>query len=392
MPRFKFRLSNVIAIVIAIAMVAWLGSGVLLREKELTPTIAERNAAFQVASRDAGPTSVRTLISTAQPTSPVVTLRGSTRHERTIMVRTETEGRVQVRPVDRGSRVEKGELLCELAVDDREVRLEEAIAARQRAELDYSGALELSQTGLISEVELASRNESLARARSLEFTQRIELERTKIRAPFAGVVEETQVEVGDFLKRGEPCATLLDLDPMLVVGQVSEFEVDSLTTGSEAEVAFLSGESVKGRVSFLGRDSSDGTRTYRVEVEVPNPHQSFRSGVTAEIRLPLQPVLAHRILPNLLRLDDLGRLGIYTVSVDNRAEFRTIDILLDDATGFWVTGLPRVAQLVVRGQGALVPGQSVNPERVSALSSRADPLTLENQGPANTALIETPAG
>ena len=392
MPRFKFRLSNVIAIVIAIAMVAWLGSGVLLREKELTPTIAERNAAFQVASRDAGPTSVRTLISTAQPTSPVVTLRGSTRHERTIMVRTETEGRVQVRPVDRGSRVEQGELLCELAVDDREVRLEEAIAARQRAELDYSGALELSQTGLISEVELASRNESLARARSLEFTQRIELERTKIRAPFAGVVEETQVEVGDFLKRGEPCATLLDLDPMLVVGQVSEFEVDSLTTGSEAEVAFLSGESVKGRVRFLGRDSSDGTRTYRVEVEVPNPHQSFRSGVTAEIRLPLQPVLAHRILPNLLRLDDLGRLGIYTVSVDNRAEFRTIDILLDDATGFWVTGLPRVAQLVVRGQGALVPGQSVNPERVSALSSRADSLTLENQGPANTALIETPAG
>ena len=392
MPRFKFRLSNVIAIVIAIAMVAWLGSGVLLREKELTPTIAERNAAFQVASRDAGPTSVRTLISTAQPTSPVVTLRGSTRHDRTIMVRTETEGRVQVRPVDRGSRVEQGELLCELAVDDREVRLEEAIAARQRAELDYSGALELSQTGLISEVELASRNESLARARSLEFTQRIELERTKIRAPFAGVVEETQVEVGDFLKRGEPCATLLDLDPMLVVGQVSEFEVDSLTTDSEAEVAFLSGESVKGRVSFLGRDSSDGTRTYRVEVEVPNPHQSFRSGVTAEIRLPLQPVLAHRILPNLLRLDDLGRLGIYTVSVDNRAEFRTIDILLDDATGFWVTGLPRVAQLVVRGQGALVPGQSVNPERVSALSSRADPLTLENQGPANTALIETPAG
>ena len=392
MPRFKFRLSNVIAIVIAIAMVAWLGSGVLLREKELTPTIAERNAAFEVASRDAGPTSVRTLISTAQPTSPVVTLRGSTRHDRTIMVRTETEGRVQVRPVDRGSRVEQGELLCKLAVDDREVRLEEAIAARQRAELDYSGALELSQTGLISEVELASRNESLARARSLEFTQRIELERTKIRAPFAGVVEETQVEVGDFLKRGEPCATLLDLDPMLVVGQVSEFEVDSLTTGSEAEVAFLSGESVKGRVSFLGRDSSDGTRTYRVEVEVPNPHQSFRSGVTAEIRLPLQPVLAHRILPNLLRLDDLGRLGIYTVSVDNRAEFRTIDILLDDATGFWVTGLPRVAQLVVRGQGALVPGQSVNPERVSALSSRADSLTLENQGPANTALIETPAG
>ena len=67
------------------------------------------------------------------------------------------------------------------------------------------------------------------------------------------------------------------------------------------------------------------------------------------------------------------------MSVDNRAEFRTIDILLDDATGFWVTGLPRVAQLVVRGQGALVPGQSVNPERVSALSSRADSLTLENQ-------------
>lgn len=381
-----------IAVAIALVMVTWLGSGVLFTEKEITPTIAERNVAFEAASRDAGPTSVRTLISTAQLTSPMITLRAFAQNERTIMVRTETDGRIRARPVQRGSRVEEGDLLCELSVDDRQAQLEQAVAARKRAELDYTGATELWDKSLISDVELAERFENLSRAKALESSRGIELDRIRIRAPFDGVVEETHVEIGDFLKRGDACVTLLDLDPMLIIGQVSEFEVDSLQLGAPANVMFLSGELVEGRIRFLGRDSQDGTRTYRVEVEVPNPSQSFRSGATAEIQVPLEAVLAHKVTPNLLRLDDFGRLGVYIVSAENRAEFHPIDILRDDDSGFFVTGLPRIVQLVVRGQGTLVPGQAVEPEQVSALSSRGDSLALPSQGTAATSLVDTPAG
>ena len=393
MPKLRFRASNLLAIAIAVAMTVWLGSGLLFNEKEVSLTIAERNVAFEAASRDAGPTSVRTLISTARETSPVVTLRGFTRNKRSVMVRTETDGRVEARPVERGEKVSEGDLLCELAVEDRQVRLEEAIATRARAQLDYDGAVELHQRGLISDVDLANRTEHLARAWATETSSRIALERTQVRAPFAGIVEETAAEVGDFLKRGDVCATMLDFDPMLVVGRVSEFEVSSLAIGDEATAELISGDIITGHISFLGRDSRDGTRTYRVEVQVPNPNQSFRSGVTAEINVPLSPILAHRITPNLLRLDDIGRLGVYTVSSDNRAEFHSIEILRDDETGFFVTGLPKIAQLVVRGQGTLVPGQAVKPEDVSALSARGDVLTLEEASASTSAsLVETPAG
>ncbi len=393
MPRLRFRSSNLLAIAIAVVMAIWLVSGVFFTEKEVSLTIAERNVEFEAASRDAGPTSVRTLVSTARETSPVVTLRGFTRNKRSVMVRTEADGRVEARPVERGVKVRKGDLLCELAVEDRQVRLEEAMATRARAQLDYDGARELHERGLISDVDLANRTEQLARAKAAETSSRIALQRIRVRAPFDGIIEETGAEVGDFLKRGDVCATLLDFDPMLVVGKVSEFEVSALSIGDLAAATLISGETINGRISFLGRDSRDGTRTYRVEVEVPNPEQSFRSGVTAEIRVPLSPILAHRVTPNLLRLDDAGRLGVYTVSSANRAEFHAIEILRDDPSGFFVTGLPKIAQLVVRGQGTLTPGQAVRPDDVSALSAREDVLTLEEASASTSpGIVETPAG
>ncbi len=372
-PGRKFRASNLLAIAIAIAMMIWLASGVFFNEKETARTIAERNADFEAASRDAGPTSVRTLMSTSRATSPVVTLRGHTRNKRSVLVRSETDGRVEARPVNRGSRVAAGDLLCELAVEDRQAKLTEAEASRTRAEIDYEGARELYEQGLISDVELANRSEHLARAKANETTGRLALQRTRVLAPFVGVVEETQAEIGSFLRRGEGCVTLMDFDPMLVVGRVSEFDVSALSVGDAASAVLVSGETIEGQIRFIGRDSRDGTRTYQVEVEVPNPDQSLRSGVTAEIKIPLSPVLAHRIMPNLLRLDDLGQLGVYTVNSENRAEFHTIEILRDDESGFWVTGLPDVTQLVVRGQGILIPGQAVRPERMTASSTGFSP-------------------
>ena len=391
MPKLGLRASNVLAVLIALAMLSWLGSGLLFEEKETSLTIAERNAAFQAASRDAGPKRVRTLLSNAQATSPVVTLRGFTRNKRTVEVRTETEGRVVRRAVERGSLVAEGDLLCELAVNDRQARLDESIAARARAEIDYEGARELFEGGLVSDVELADRAENLARARTAETSSRIALEHTKVRAPFSGVIENTQAEIGDFLTKGQSCATLLDLDPMLVVGRVSEFEVGALAIGDKATAVLISGEVVEGAVRFLGRDSNDGTRTYRVEVEVPNPEHGFRSGVTAEIQVPLKPVPAHLVTPNLLRLDDSGRLGLFTVNSESRAEFHIIDILRDDQSGFWVTGLPSAAQLVVRGQGNLVPGQLLQPENISltALGAGEEALLI---GSSPTPHADTPAG
>ncbi|MCY4198282.1 MAG: efflux RND transporter periplasmic adaptor subunit [Gammaproteobacteria bacterium] len=389
MPKLKLRASNVLAALIALAMLTWLGSGVFFEDKEVSLTIAERNAAFQAASRDAGPKKVHTLLSNAQQTSPVITLRGFTRNKRTVEVRSESDGRVEARPVERGSRVEEGDLLCGLAIEDRQARLDEAVAARTRARLDYEGASELYEQGLVSDVELASRAENLARAKSLQASSEFALDRRRLRAPFSGVVETVHAEIGDFLTKGEICATLLDLDPMLVVGRVSEFEVGALAVGDTASAMLISGETVEGTIRFLGRDSSDGTKTYVVEVEVPNPRQQFRSGVTAEIQVPLEPVMAHRITPNLLRLDDAGSLGLFTVNLKNRAEFHTVNILRDDETGFWVTGLPEVAQLVVRGQGTLVPGQALQAENISltALGERSELGSLQSQRHA-----ETPAG
>ena len=64
-----------------------------------------------------------------------------------------------------------------------------------------------------------------------------------------------------------------------------------------------------GKLSFIGKQSDPVTRTYPVEITVANADYSLRSGLTVNIRVGLDEVLAHRVSPSLLTLSDDGDNG-----------------------------------------------------------------------------------
>ena len=305
-------------------------------------------------------TRVRARVIHAELQTATVPLRGRTANKRTVTVKAETGGTIIERAAEKGHRVEKGQALCRISTDDRPAKLDEGREALNQARIEYEGGLKLAKQGLISETMIATTKARLATADAQLQHAAIELARTQVRAPFAGLVEETQVEVGDFVQPGTACATIIDLDPMMLVGRVAERDVHKLKLGTTAHGVLIDGTEVEGELTFIGQQSDTATRTYPVEIEVPNPSFALRSGVTTQIAIPVDTLLAHRISPALLALDDEGRIGVRTLDDDDRVVFSLVNIIADEGGAVWISGLPEVATLITVGQELVVPRQQVD--------------------------------
>ena len=92
---------------------------------------------------------------------------------------------------------------------------------------------------------------------------------------------------------------------------------------------------------------------------VPNSDYAVRSGLTAQISIPVGEVQAHLISPALLALDTAGNIGLRTLSEGDMVEWNDITIIDDSGAGAWVTGLPEVARIITVGQEMVVPGETV---------------------------------
>ncbi len=309
---------------------------------------------------------VRVRTSRASEQSRTLTLRGRTRTRHAVTVRAETSGRVDNRPIDIGARVSAGDVLCQVEINDRELRVREAGDAVELATLEYEGMKTLREQGLQQEIAVARAKAQLSSARRQLLASELELKNTAVIAPFAGFVEETHAEVGDYLQMGSPCATILDLDPIYVEAAVTEQQYPQLRAGAEVDVTMATGATARGSLTFIGKQSADESRTYPIEVTVPNPDFAISSGLSAEIMVALSAQPAHKISMSYMVLDANGEMGVRTVDDDQRVRFYRIAVVREDAEGLWVSGLPTEVTLITVGQEFVSPGQQVKVQRDTA--------------------------
>ncbi|WMS42319.1 efflux RND transporter periplasmic adaptor subunit [Acuticoccus sp. MNP-M23] len=348
-----------LAIVIAGAIAAWMWSGTFVvsgsaEESEIRPP-AERSEADTTLFQ------VRVLKLDAEERKQTLVMRGRTRANATVEVAAETTGRVEERPVERGSVVAKGDILCRLDPGVRDTELAKAEAEAAKAKLDFDAATKLQGRGFESQTRVAATRASLDSANASVAAAEQEKERANIRAPFDGVVEDPLTDEGSVLGVGQLCATVVDADPIVVTGQVTERDIARIERGATAAVALVTGESVTGEISFISRTADENTRTFTVEIRIPNADLSLRAGVTAEAEIPLPGVRAHRLSPGVLTLSDSGALGVRTVDGDGIVSFMPVKIAGQDNDGFWVTGLPDKIDVITVGQDYVINGQKVDP-------------------------------
>src|SRR5213078_2885908 len=117
-------------------------------------------------------------------------------------------------------------------------------------------------------------------------------------------------------------------------GGVSEQDVGKLKVGAPASATLVSGETVNGTVHFVATKADATTRTFRVEIELPNPDAKLRDGVSADIHIPVKELRAAKISPGILVLDDNGVVGVRTVE-NGIVRFKPVEIVSDGPDGMW---------------------------------------------------------
>ena len=236
---------------------------------------------------------VGTLLSEAVSYQPTIKLKATSRSEARVDVRAKTSGEVVKIGSTQGNFVEKDSVLCSLGV--------------------------------------------------------VELNRTEVKAPFSGFIEQI-VKPGNFLERGQVCATIIQLNPIIFVAEVPEFNINKVETGQDVDIRLVTGEFLNGKLTFVSKSASPSTRTFKVESQIENKNGIVRDGITAEMTIKTKLVMAHKISPSILLLNDGGKIGIRSVENDI-VKFHNITILEDSESGLWITGIPKELELIVQGQG-----------------------------------------
>jgi multidrug efflux system membrane fusion protein len=330
--------------------------------------------------------------STAQTVDSAVILRGRTEAARQVTIATETAGRVTSDPLRKGTFVTARDTLCRLdpgtrdsqlaeaqarlseaqsRVPEAQASLAEAEARIREADINVNAARQLNEGGFASQTRLVSAeaqreaaSAGIQRANSAITSAEAgieaataavavvtrDIDRLTITAPFAGLLDTDTAELGTLLQTGNACATIVQIDPIKLVGFVPELDVDRVTMGADVRAQLASGGAAQGKVTFVSRVADETTRTFRVEVTVPNPDLAIRDGQTAEIIIASNGALAHLVPQSALTLNDDGDLGVRTVAADGTAQFAPVTLLRDTVDGVWLTDLPDTVNIITVGQ------------------------------------------
>jgi multidrug efflux system membrane fusion protein len=165
---------------------------------------------------------------------------------------------------------------------------------------------------------------------------------------------------------GDECATLVAIDPLLFIGQVSERSIANVTMSAKGIVSFVTGESQEAQISFVSESAEDATRTFRIEATVPNPDGSLRAGVTAVLNLPLEATPAHFVSGSVITLNDDGQVGVRIVDDTSTVRFMPVVIIGEEPNGLWLAGLPETINLITVGQDFVLDGQKVDAQLITA--------------------------
>ena len=341
-----------------------------------------------------------------------ISIQGQTIHNKKINVKSETTGNIIELNFDRGDTVKKNDNLLKISIENRKEVLESIkkdisrlkkeliINEKNRKnllsknteliklyEIEYLSAKQLIDKGLSSKskLSLASFNLANSKADQIDINLKYEtslanlesqiaqynsqlkqinldIQNTIILSPFNGIITEKNIEISDYVTPGNVLLTIVNLNPIKIQAYLSEFDIEKVNINTKAIIQNSNGLIKEGKITFISPSAEISTRTFEITIEAENSDLSYRSGLTTSIIIEGSELLAHKISPSILTLQDDGSVGVKALSKDNIVVFYPIQKIKDTVDGMWVGGLPNKVNLIISGQEYVTIGQSINLE------------------------------
>ncbi len=356
--------SVVLAIAVVIGIAVWMLSGMQSDAPEQADAlpVAEEKALMRVKVQD----------SDAAKVLQQVRVQGQVEANRTLEVKVEIDGRVTQLPVDEGQRVTAGENLVEISADYRSAQLAEAKALLKQRRNDLAASIKLKKRGLQSQNRVIADQAAVQAAQAQLARIEHEIKETRVAAPFAGVLNTRAVELGDFLQAGDMIGELVDDGTVKITGQVPQHSVGRLQESQNVDVELNNGLQLTGKLSYISPVADTVTRSYRVEVQIPNPDHLRIIGLSATLLLPAGEQMGHLLPGSVLGLDEAGNLRVKLVDAENRVSDAGVEIIRTDKNGFWLSGLDEKVRVITVGQDFVASGEEIDPVTEVDLAASAN--------------------
>ena len=352
----KLNTSYIMAAILVCVGAAWFAlnnSGEEVEKPVSTPAIAKEDARQSMPS-----VKVRRVQASEHPN--VMELYGQSSANREVSLKAETSGLVSEALVKEGARIKEGQTVCRQGIGARQALVDQAKANMRMIETDLNAARVLAEKGFQSSSRVGAFEAQLDGARAALKQAEIEVDNINIRAPFSGIWERQDAQIGDYLSPGMSCGLLVDLSPLKINVQLTETQLGNIALGNSANIEMATGETIKGTVNFIEAKADPSTRTFRTEIHVPNGNYALKAGVTATVRISSGVTLAQQVPGRTLTLADSGNVGIRYVDSRNIVRFAEVTTIDEDENGVWVTGLPDDVRIITEGQDFVSVGMEVD--------------------------------
>ncbi|MGB5559837.1 MAG: efflux RND transporter periplasmic adaptor subunit [Paracoccaceae bacterium] len=359
----RIKTHRIVAILVLIAAVVWVATGEFTTVGgDQASAVAQASEAEKSAPADSA-ASLRTVAAVApiiEPHAIEIRLSGVTAPEKTALLAARSNGVIAQMNIIKGAPIRAGDVVMTLEGADVIAGAKVAEVALDQRQRELEVAQKLFAKGNTSELSLIGARSAEAAAEAQLSQAKAAVDRLILRAPFNGVVDSVDVEVGEWVQVGTPITTILALDPIVVKTEISEMDVRNIATGAQAHVRLVKGIEMDGRVRFISETASAETRTFAVEVALPNPTRDIPAGMTAEVTLFTDPVPAVMVPRSIITLSDDGKIGLRVVGADNVARFAPVELIDDTPDGLVLTGVPEDVRIIVSGQDLVRDGEKVN--------------------------------
>jgi membrane fusion protein (multidrug efflux system) len=289
---------------------------------------------------------------------------GSIESDENIEVVSELNARVVELPFLEGQRLEAGAMIARL--DDREFgpEAERSQAERDQAKANLDRKKKLAADGAISPQELEDAQTSLQVAEAVAALARARLDKTRIRAPFPGLVGVRRVSRGAYMREGTVITDLTRVDEMKVTFTAPERFAKQLQPGIDVELRTpaFPGEVFVGKLSVVDPVVDPDTRTLRLVARIPNRGVRLRPGMSADVSVTLAERSQALVVPDEAVFAQGNQSFVYLVNADSTVALTAVELGTRDSMQVEVVrGISAGARVIRTGHQKLFPGAHVLP-------------------------------